>query len=135
MSRKRASLIVLFAASALSATSVSALSAEVCNPNQPLSGAQLFADHCAKCHGAEATGGKTPSGTPAPDLTVLKRQSNGEFPASRVAEIIRYGGALPDHSINPQMPTWAKIFAAECGPTYSRRVIVELMKHVEEIQK
>jgi len=135
MSPKRASLIVLFAVSALSAASASALSAEACNPNQPLSGAKLFADHCAACHGAAATGGRTPSGTPAPDLTALKRQSNGVFPASRVAEIIRYGGALPDHSINPQMPTWAKIFAAECGPTYSRRVVVELMKHVEDIQK
>ena len=64
----------------------------------------------------------------APDLTVLSQQAQGKFPAERIANIIRYGGSLPDHSINSQMPVWAKIFFLECGPVYSRRVVVELMK-------
>jgi hypothetical protein len=33
------------------------------------------------------------------------------------------------------MPVWAKIFFLECGPVYSRRVVVELMKYVEGLQK
>ncbi len=133
MAVKQMSICTVLAILALGADS--ALSAEVCNPNQALSGAVLFADNCASCHGADATGGKTPKNAVAPDLTVLAKNANGKFPAPRVADIIRYGGALPDHSINSQMPVWAKIFYAECGPVYSRRVVVELMNYLKYRQK
>jgi mono/diheme cytochrome c family protein len=112
-----------------------ASSAEWCNPNQPLSGAMLFADNCAACHGAHATGGQTPSRVAAPDLTALARRAKGKFPAPRVADIIRFGGALPDHRIDSQMPVWAKIFYVECGPVYSRRVVVALMQYLQALQK
>jgi mono/diheme cytochrome c family protein len=111
-----------------------ALAAQVCDPNQALSGAALFSENCALCHGADAKGGKTPKGANAPDLTTLSRQSKGTFPAPRLADIIRYGGSMPDHSIGSEMPVWARIFYAECGPVYSRRVVVELTKYVEGLQ-
>ena len=72
------------------------------------------------------------SGLAEPDAGTLRFAG---APAPRVADIIRYGGALPDHSISSQMPIWAKIFYVECGPVYSRRVVVELMKYLQERQK
>jgi hypothetical protein len=135
MSSKATFSVTAIAISMLVLESASALSAEWCNPNQILSGGILYADNCASCHGLGATGGKTANDAAAPDLTVLAQKANGKFPAPRVADIIRYGGALPDHSISSQMPIWAKIFYVECGPVYSRRVVVELMKYLQERQK
>ena len=127
--------VALAGLGALALQASSSLAAEVCNPNQALSGAALFSENCAACHGADATGGKTPKGVLAPNLTVLTSKGQGKFPAPRLADIIRYGGALPDHTISQQMPVWAKVFYLECGPEYSRRVVVELMKYVESLQK
>jgi mono/diheme cytochrome c family protein len=135
MTGKTKSVRNAFAFATLVFASTSALSAEWCNPDQPLFGAMLYADNCASCHGSNAAGGKTPNGVVAPDLTMLARKAKGKFPALRGADIIRYGGALPDHSISSQMPVWAKIFYAECGPVYSRRVVVELMKYLQDQQK
>ena len=112
-----------------------ALPPGVCNPNQPLSGAKLYAENCASCHGADAKGGKTPNQTQAPDLTALARGAGGAFPAPKVSDTIRYGGALPDHNSAPKMAIWAEVFHHECGPTYSRRVVVELTKYLEGLQK
>ncbi|MFO1114389.1 MAG: cytochrome c [Beijerinckiaceae bacterium] len=107
-----------------------------CDPNdEPLYGAKLFADHCVTCHGPNATGGQTPKGVYAPDLTGLTQKAKGEFPAPRVADIIRYGGAIPEHGRDPKMPIWAEIFRSECGVTYSRRAVVELMKYLQTLQK
>ncbi len=135
MAGGKISVFTLFAVFAFVCISTPGRSAEWCNPNQPLSGATLYADNCASCHGADAAGGKTPNNTSAPNLTNLARKANGKFPAPRIADIIRYGGALPDHSINSQMPIWAKILYAQCGPTYSRRVVVELTQYLKEQQK
>ena len=126
---------LLVAAEALTPDAASAQAPTVCNPNQPLSGAKLYSENCASCHGADATGGRSPNEAAAPDLTALKRNANGSFPAPRVADIIRYGGALPDHSIGPRMAIWAEVFHAECGPTYSRRAVVELTKYLKGLQK
>jgi len=136
MAGKARLFVALFvAARALMSDAASALPPTVCDPNQPLSGARLYADHCASCHGADATGGRSPNQAPAPDLTVLTRNAKGKFPAPRVADIIRYGGALPDHNVKPKMAIWAEVFHAECGPTYSRRAVVELTTYLKGLQK
>jgi len=127
------SFAVFLTITALGAGAASAT--QVCDPNQALSGATVFADNCALCHGADGQGGKTPKGAVAPDLTALTRNAQGKFPAPLLADIIRYGGSMPDHSIGSEMPVWARIFSAECGPVYSRRVVVELTKYVEGLQK
>lgn len=53
-----------------------------CAPEAPMpsaeDGARLFADHCAACHGATATGGR------GPDLTKLARTADGSFPRAAV---------------------------------------------------
>lgn len=119
---------------ALGAGAASALPPDVCDPNRPLNGSQLYAAHCATCHGADATGGWTPTGAAAPDLTQLAQKAKGKFPAARVADVIRYGGAISGHGA-AKMPVWAEIFHKECGPTYSRRAVVEMMRFIQALQK
>ena len=136
MARNTKILAAVFLATwALSTGASSAFPPGVCNPNQPLSGAQLFADNCASCHGADATGGMASGDARAPDLTVLTRNAKGVFPGPRVADNIRYGGSAPGHVKGPRMAVWAEVFHAECGPTYSRRVVRELTQYIKSVQK
>jgi len=62
-------------------------------------GAALFADQCAGCHGADATGGgpfAVAQGIRTPDLTGLAAQA-GAFPLVRVVEVIEGRAPVPGH--------------------------------------
>lgn len=106
------------------------------------SGQELFAKHCSQCHG---TGGKgdgplASSLKVAPaDLTRIKQRAGGTFPASRIADIIRYGGNVEAHG-QRDMPVWGKVFSdagghGKIGGAYSRRAVVELKGYLESIQQ
>jgi len=80
----------------------------------PASGAQLYKQHCAVCHGNDGKGGGPPPATspftePAPDLTTLARRHEGKFPDVYVADVLRSGVKLPDHGA-AEMPVWGTIF-------------------------
>jgi mono/diheme cytochrome c family protein len=106
------------------------------------SGEQLFQEHCATCHGNDGTG----SGPMAQvlkvapsDLTQISVRAGGAFPATRVVEIIRYGGNMAAHG-TAAMPVWGKVFTdegggAKGGGAYSRRAVVELKRYLERIQR
>ncbi len=73
------------------------------------------------------------------DLTKISLRADGTFPASRVVEIIRYGGNILGHG-SPVMPVWGRVFGSEGGGgtggrAYSRRAVVELKRHLETIQR
>ena len=81
------------------------------------SGREIFVEHCASCHGADATGNGPAAAltkTPPPDLTRITERAGGTFPAARVVEIIMYGGKITAHRSGP-MPVWGKIFSVEGG--------------------
>jgi hypothetical protein len=103
-----------------------------------ITGQKLFDDHCAGCHGLDGMSkGAFASGQskqPA-DLTGITKRNNGQYPAERIAEIIRYGGGLPGHEKDHAMPVWGKVFSGECGPAFSRRAVVELNRYLETLQK
>ena len=67
------------------------------------SGAEMFAVYCSSCHGREAKGGS------GPDLTLLAKRNAGEFPASRVKEVIRGEGRAYAHNFK-DMPAWGSVF-------------------------
>ena len=106
------------------------------------SGQELFREHCADCHGEDGTGNgpmaKILTVAPA-NLTEISKRANGEFPADRIGEIIRYGGNVTGHG--PQvMPIWGLVFSKQggggkIGGAYSRRAVIELMHYLESIQK
>ena len=77
----------------------------------PPAGAQLFAQHCAKCHGADLKGSgpfPPPYRTP-PDLTTLSRRHGGKFPDAYVSDVLHNGVKLPAHG-PAEMPVWGTDF-------------------------
>src|ERR1700682_5996554 len=78
----------------------------VTSSNSP-SGAELFKQHCAVCHGNDLRGvGPVPAPYRVPpDLTTLARRHGGKFPATYVADVLRNGVIMPAHG-PAEMPTW-----------------------------
>ena len=63
------------------------------------SGAELYARHCAVCHGndLQGTGPFPPPYRKPPDLTRLARRHGGNFSEVYVARVLRNGVTLPAH--------------------------------------
>jgi mono/diheme cytochrome c family protein len=71
------------------------------------SGAALYKQHCAVCHGDDLKGG-SPAPYPyrvPPDLTTLARRHGGEFPGAYVSNVLRVGVIMPAHG-PAEMPVW-----------------------------
>ena len=75
------------------------------------SGAELYEQSCAACHGNDLKGnGPAPPlfRTP-PDLTKLARRNGGKFPDAYVAKVLRNGVKIPGHG-PAEMPIWGTTF-------------------------
>ena len=68
------------------------------------SGEEMFSVYCSSCHGRDAKGIAQ-----APDLTVLAKRNNGQFPTLLVKETIR-GEARVDSHGPKEMPAWGTAF-------------------------
>jgi mono/diheme cytochrome c family protein len=87
-----------------------AKTAPATRPNSP-SGAELYKEHCAVCHGKDLKG-VSPVPAPyrvPPDLTTLTARHGGKFPDAYVADVLRNGVTIPAHG-PAQMPTWGTDF-------------------------
>lgn len=76
-------------------------------------GAQLYAQHCAVCHGDDLKG-TGPAPYPfrePPDLTTLTQRHGGKFPEAYVAKVLRHGAVMPAHG-PAEMPIWGDEFAS-----------------------
>jgi mono/diheme cytochrome c family protein len=76
------------------------------------SGAQLFANHCAACHGRLGEGDGPVAAimtTNVPNLRTLAQRNNGTFPLDSVRGYID-GRELPVSHGDRQMPIWGDIF-------------------------
>jgi mono/diheme cytochrome c family protein len=71
------------------------------------SGAELYKQYCAVCHGNDLKGtGPAPEPYRAPpDLTTLSRRYSGQFPNAYVMDVLRNGVVMPAHG-PAQMPAW-----------------------------
>ena len=75
-------------------------------------GKSEFQSSCASCHGADAKGNgplREQLRVPPPDLTVLARNNNGEFPAAALYQTIDGSKAVSAHG-NREMPIWGERF-------------------------
>jgi mono/diheme cytochrome c family protein len=75
-------------------------------------GPDLFREHCATCHGADAKGnGPAASAlkTKAPDLTILAKNNGGQFPTDRVRKQISGDEVMASHG-SREMPIFGSIF-------------------------
>jgi mono/diheme cytochrome c family protein len=100
------------------------------------SGAQLYKNYCAACHGVEGKGdgqvARFLKGPPA-DLTALAQRNNGRYPADRVAATLRNGTDGGVHGTS-DMPIWGPVFQSR-GKDVAQTRIRDLTKFVESLQQ
>lgn len=107
-------------------------------------GAEIFARHCATCHGADAAGG----GPMAPalivqpsDLTGLAAGNEGVFPMTRV--VMRIDGRDPLVSHGSSMPVYGDFFLGEeialktesGQPILTAPAVVDLVAYLQRLQR
>jgi mono/diheme cytochrome c family protein len=101
-------------------------------------GPDLFRAHCAACHGLSGKGNGPMAGalkSRVPDLTVLAKNNNGQFPAARVGKIIAGDPASESHG-SREMPVWGPIFhQIEEDRDYGSVRIANLVKYLQSIQQ
>jgi mono/diheme cytochrome c family protein len=83
-----------------------------------VSGAYAFRTYCASCHGTDGRG-EGPLAESLrfhpPDLTLIAKRNDGEFPTEKVIRIVDGRKPLPGHG-GPDMPIWGDAFRnAETG--------------------
>jgi len=111
----------------------------VANANEQPSGAALYRNHCAACHGAQAEGnGPAAVGMRAkvPGLRALSERNGGQFPADAVARHID-GRDRPEAHGSLQMPVWGEIFKAPRsagGDQVARERIAALVEYIATLQ-
>ena len=128
--------VVLLATLAVIAAAVSSMRAA---QEPATTGAELFREHCARCHGDDA---KTPGpsaialGYTVPDLTAIAQRNDGVFPAERIKRMIAGPDDLfiPAHT-SSRMPVWGPTFRAldPGGDTNAR--FKQLVEYLESIQR
>lgn len=106
-------------------------------PSTPPSGAGLYKQHCAVCHGEDLKGGSPvpyPYRTP-PDLTTLARRHGGEFPQRYVSDVLREGIILPAHG-PAEMPVWGMDFrlGEKLDEAQVSSRVTELANYIKSLQ-
>jgi mono/diheme cytochrome c family protein len=100
------------------------------------SGAKLYKNYCAACHGVEGKGdgpvARFLKGPPA-DLSTLAQRNNGKYPADRVAATLRSGTNNGIHGTS-DMPIWGPVFQSQ-GKGGSETRIHKLTEFVESLQQ
>lgn len=101
-----------------------------------LTGAEIYADNCASCHGDDAKGGVYPS---APGLTTLSARNGGNFPTRHVMSTIdgyakgTQRGPMPEFGalLDSEMEVWVD----EKGVmTPTPAALVRLAEYLESVQ-
>jgi len=113
------------------------LLASACTRQADLTGAQIFAENCAQCHGTDAKGGAMMN---APDLTTLAARHGGEFPAEYVMSTI---DGLSRENTHDAMPIFGKILEQSDmevwtdpsgTPTPTPGALIRLAEYLEGVQ-
>ncbi len=103
----------------------------------PLSGAGMFREYCAVCHGKDAKGNGPAAPalkqTPA-DLTTIAKRHEGKFPDSYVASVLRNGVKTPAHG-DAEMPVWGPVFTSmDVDPEIMHVRIASLVSYIKSLQ-
>jgi mono/diheme cytochrome c family protein len=101
-------------------------------------GPELFRTYCATCHGLDGKGGGPMASSlkaTVPDLTVLTKKNQGQFPTQRVRQVIA-GGQLPASHGSGEMPVWGPIFhQIENDQDLGNVRLENLVKYLQSIQQ
>jgi len=104
--------------------------------SEPESGAQLYKNYCAACHGAEGKGDGPVVRylkRPPADLSTLARRNNGKYPADRVAATLGSGTDSDAHGTS-DMPIWGPVFQSR-GKGIAQTRVKELTEFIESLQQ
>ena len=104
--------------------------------SKPESGAQMWKDYCAACHGMSGTGDGPAAEalkSPPADLTLMAKRNNGKFPADHFKSVLRLGSGGRAHGTS-DMPVWGSLFRPREEPLVELR-IGNLTKYVESLQQ
>ena len=105
--------------------------------SRALSGAELYKQHCAVCHGTDLKGGG-PASDPyraPPDLTMLARRHGGKFPDAYVSKVLRNGVVMPAHG-PAEMPIWGEDFATgQVSESQVALQIANLTTYIKSLQE
>jgi mono/diheme cytochrome c family protein len=104
------------------------------------SGAEMFKNYCAACHGANGTGtGPAASAlkTLPSNLTSLAQTNGGKYPTMKVAAILRGEASLPAAHGSREMPIWGNLFWSLSGGHQGEveQRIANLNSYIESLQK
>jgi mono/diheme cytochrome c family protein len=97
-------------------------------PEKSIDAKEWFRAYCAPCHGIDAKGHGPVAPAlkePPPDLTMLAKRNNGEFPVDYVKKILTHGVTAPAHG-SAEMPVW--------GPTFAGINDRALIDYLESVQ-
>lgn len=107
-------------------------------PTSPASGKEMYTSYCAVCHGTDGKGGGPAASalkTPPVDLTMLSKNTGGEFPALKLTSVLRGTSDLAAHG-SKEMPVWGPLFrsmsAGHEGEVQQR--VANLSHYVEFLQ-
>ncbi|MGC1616633.1 MAG: c-type cytochrome [Candidatus Acidiferrum sp.] len=101
------------------------------------SGAELYKQYCAVCHGTDLKGsGPAPDPYRAPpDLTTLALRHGGKFPDVYVSKVLRNGVVMPAHG-PAEMPIWGADFAMDrLGEPEVALRIANLTNYIKSFQE
>lgn len=109
----------------------------VCHAGEapPATGAELYGEFCAACHGLKAHGDGPVAASMrqrVPDLTLIAQRHGGLFPAEAIHRIVD-GRSVPRAHGTAQMPVWGReFFGFEPDDATHRRRVAELIDRLVE---
>jgi mono/diheme cytochrome c family protein len=108
--------------------------------SKPESGAQMYQDYCAACHGKEGKGDGPVIEflkAPPPDLTTMAHRNGGKFPGESVTTTLLFGTDKHPHGTS-DMPVWGPLFRSLQGSKVTDPVIklriANLTSYLESLQ-
>jgi mono/diheme cytochrome c family protein len=138
----RPHILIIGAASILLAQLVQAQTKVIketnATPSVTYTGAELFKQYCAVCHGADGRGNgpavdalKVKPG----DITQLNTRNNGKFPQGRVHDMIVGDQMVSAHGTK-DMPMWGDVFRSiSPNESFKEMRITNLVLYIQSIQK
>jgi mono/diheme cytochrome c family protein len=107
-------------------------------PTMARTGADLFREFCAVCHGVDAKGNGPAANamkTRPSDLTQISRRNDNKFPALQVHRVVSGEDVVAAHG-SRDMPTWGNTFKSiSADPAYATMRVNVLVDYLQKIQK
>ncbi len=107
-------------------------------PTSSTSGAQMYKEYCAVCHGKDGKGDGPAASelkTRPPNLTDLTKRYGGKFPGYHVAAVLQFGVETPAHG-TAEMPVWGPLLQSlnRLSSAEAKQRIANLTAYIKSLQ-